>query len=107
MAECIFCKIARKEIPKEFLYEDGDVIAFADINPLAPVHVLVIPRRHISSVNDFMAEDAVLIGKLILAARAIARGRPLVEEDKKCRTSTFTSLAARRLRKIFILYEIM
>ena len=83
MAECIFCKIARKEIPNEFLYEDADVIAFADINPLAPVHVLVIPRRHISSVNDFMAEDAVLIGKLILAARAIAREKRIADDGDK------------------------
>lgn len=70
---CIFCKIANKEIPADIVYEDEAVLAFRDIHPLAPVHVLVIPKRHIASVNDLKDEDAELAGKIILAAQKIAR----------------------------------
>ncbi|MDR3559275.1 MAG: HIT domain-containing protein, partial [Candidatus Pacebacteria bacterium] len=49
---CIFCKIIAKEIPAEIIYEDEDILAFRDINPLAPVHVLVVPKRHVESIND-------------------------------------------------------
>lgn len=83
MTECVFCKIAHGDIPKEFLYEDDDVVAFSDINPLAPVHVLVIPRRHISSVNDFVQTDALLVGKLVLAARAVAQEKKIAEDGYK------------------------
>lgn len=55
MSECIFCKIARKEIPKEFAYEDDDIVAFDDINPVAPVHLLIIPKKHIK--DFFEVED--------------------------------------------------
>jgi histidine triad (HIT) family protein len=69
---CIFCKIVNKEIPADIVYEDEDVLAFKDIHPLAPVHILIIPKRHIGSINDLKDEDAALAGKMILAAKKLA-----------------------------------
>ncbi|MCC6485591.1 MAG: histidine triad nucleotide-binding protein [Armatimonadetes bacterium] len=79
MDNCIFCKIARGEIPAQIVYEDSDVVAFEDLNPQAPTHVLVIPRRHISRVSDAKESDALLLGKLTLAANQIAAERGIVE----------------------------
>lgn len=70
--DCIFCKIARGDIPGDIIYTTDDVVAFRDIDPQAPVHVLVIPRRHIPSVNALDAADASLVGRLYLAAREVA-----------------------------------
>ena len=72
MTDCIFCKIAAGEIPAAKLYDDGEVLAFRDINPEAPVHLLVIPRRHIATLNDLTEADAALIGRLYLAAKRVA-----------------------------------
>lgn len=72
MTDCIFCKIAAGEIPAAKLYDDGEVLAFRDINPEAPVHLLLIPRRHISTLNDLTPSDAALISRLYLAARQLA-----------------------------------
>jgi histidine triad (HIT) family protein len=69
---CLFCRIAAGEIPAKLVYEDDDVVAFRDINPQAPTHILIIPRRHIASVNDLEAGDAELVGRLYLAARELA-----------------------------------
>ncbi|HEX6695049.1 MAG TPA: histidine triad nucleotide-binding protein [Longimicrobiales bacterium] len=69
---CIFCKIVNEEIPAAVVYSDDDVIAFRDLHPKAPLHVLIIPRRHISSVNDVEADDAAVLGRLFVAARAVA-----------------------------------
>lgn len=70
MNECIFCKIAGNAIPTEFVYEDAAAVAFRDIQPQAPVHLLVVPRRHVASLND--ATDEKLLGSLLLAARRAA-----------------------------------
>jgi histidine triad (HIT) family protein len=70
---CIFCRIARGEIPSRKVYEDEDVMAFHDINPVAPVHLLVIPRRHVASLADCDASDAPMLGKLFAALPKIAR----------------------------------
>jgi len=70
---CLFCNIAQKKIPATLVYEDDDVVAFKDLNPQAPTHVLVIPRKHIETLNDVQPEDAELIGKVILAAKKIAK----------------------------------
>jgi len=72
MSDCIFCKIVAGEIPAEKVFEDDDVLAFADIQPAAPVHILIIPKRHIATIADADEEDAELLGKLILTAKKIA-----------------------------------
>lgn len=69
---CIFCKIARKEIPAKILFESARIVAFEDLKPQAPFHVLIIPKRHIARVSDIQKQDAVLIGELFLAAKDIA-----------------------------------
>ncbi len=72
MSNCLFCRIVAGEIPAKIAYEDDDVIAFHDLNPQAPLHVLVIPRKHIATINDIQPDDAALIGKLMLAAKQVA-----------------------------------
>jgi len=73
MTDTIFGKIARGEIPADLVYEDEDVVAFRDISPQAPVHILIIPRKSIPTLNDAGPEDAELIGKLFLAAARVAQ----------------------------------
>lgn len=70
--DCLFCKIGAGDIPADVIYETGDVIAFRDINPQAPTHALIIPKRHISSINDLEDDDAATVGSLFLAAKEIA-----------------------------------
>lgn len=72
MNDCIFCKIAAGEIPADIVYDDGEVLAFRDINPEAPVHLLLIPRQHIATLNDLSEADAALVGRLYLAGKQIA-----------------------------------
>ena len=81
--DCVFCKIVRKEIPAEIVYEDEDVIAFRDAHPIAPVHVLVIPKRHIGSIVDISDEDIILVGKLIATAKKIAEDLKISEKGYK------------------------
>jgi len=77
MADCLFCKIARREIPASVVYEDERVLAFNDINPQAPTHLLIIPKRHIATLNDLSTEDDRLVGELVRRAAAIAAERGL------------------------------
>ncbi|MHC4662452.1 MAG: histidine triad nucleotide-binding protein [Planctomycetota bacterium] len=70
--DCIFCKIAAGEIPSEKVYEDDEIIAFRDVNPQAPVHVLFIPKEHLSGVNDINERTAETVGKIFLAAGKVA-----------------------------------
>ena len=79
MSDCLFCRIARKEIPASVVYESERLVAFNDINPQAPLHALVIPKRHIATLNDVTAEDASLVGEMIGAAAAIAREKGYAE----------------------------
>jgi histidine triad (HIT) family protein len=79
-ANCLFCRIASGEIPSKKLHEDEDVVAFHDVNPQAPSHVLIIPRRHIASLDEMTAADTETIGRTILRATAIARELQLHEE---------------------------
>ncbi len=79
----VFTKIINKEIPADILYEDDEVLAFRDIHPLAPVHVLIIPKREISSVNDLAQSDAPLVGKMVLVARDVARLLNISEKGYK------------------------
>ena len=73
MEECVFCKIEKKEIPAEIVYEDDCCLAFRDINPQAPVHILIIPRRHIPSILELKEEDCELMGRMYLVANELAR----------------------------------
>ncbi len=70
--DCIFCKIVKGEIPTTFLYKNDDLIVFRDINPHAPVHILIVPTRHIRSVNDLMEEDAKIVSDMIMAGKMMA-----------------------------------
>ena len=72
-ADCLFCKIAAKQIPSKVVYEDDEVFAFEDIGPQAPTHVLIIPRRHFASLDEAMPEDQAVLGKLQLVAADLAR----------------------------------
>ena len=72
MNDCIFCKIIKKEIPSSIVYEDSEILAFRDINPAAPVHILVIPKKHISCAKDIKVEDEALIGKIFTVINKIA-----------------------------------
>ena len=69
---CLFCKIAAGDIPADKIFEDNEVVAFRDINPAAPTHVLIIPKKHIATMNDAVAEDQSLLGKMMLVAKDIA-----------------------------------
>jgi len=77
MSDCLFCKIANRDIPASIVYEDQRVLAFNDIDPQAPTHVLVIPKRHIASLNEMSVEDDQLVGELVRRAAAIANERGL------------------------------
>ncbi|HLB57002.1 MAG TPA: histidine triad nucleotide-binding protein [Coxiellaceae bacterium] len=70
--DCLFCKIASKEIPTKFVYEDKQIVAFNDIAPQAPHHILIIPRVHIATINDLITENNTLIGDMMLVAKKIA-----------------------------------
>jgi histidine triad (HIT) family protein len=73
--DCLFCKIINREIPGTIVYEDDRVLAFNDINPQAPTHVLLVPKRHISSLNDLGEQDDQIVGELVRRAAAIAAER--------------------------------
>jgi histidine triad (HIT) family protein len=77
MADCLFCKIVERKISASLVYEDERVLAFNDINPQAPTHVLVVPKRHIESLNEIGTEDDQLVGELVRRAAAIAKERGL------------------------------
>jgi len=77
MDDCIFCKIARKEVPAKLIYEDEQVVAFHDINPQAPIHILLVPRKHIASLHDCAEADAALMGHGLIVARNLAEREKL------------------------------
>ena len=78
--DCIFCKIVNKEIPADIVFEDDEMIAFNDISPQAPIHVLVVPKAHISTVNDLDEDHAGLVGRLVLRAQALAEARGIDQD---------------------------
>jgi histidine triad (HIT) family protein len=69
---CLFCNVIEKKIPSDIVYEDEHAIAFRDIRPVAPTHVLVVPRKHVAATRDLGASDAALIGQVMLAAKTVA-----------------------------------
>ena len=80
MEDCIFCKIIRGEIPSTKVYEDDEILAFNDVNPAAPIHILVIPKKHINSLADMKPEDEKLVGKIYGVINKIAEKEGFKDE---------------------------
>jgi histidine triad (HIT) family protein len=87
LEDCVFCKIVGGEIPAKKVYEDDDVLAFEDITPQAPVHTLVIPKKHVATLNDISPGDADLMGKIMLAAIKVAKDKGLGENGYRLVTN--------------------
>jgi histidine triad (HIT) family protein len=79
MDDCLFCKISRKEIPAKLVYDDEEIFAFEDIQPQAPTHILICPRKHLVSLADAEAEDATMLGRMQLIAAKLAAERKLTD----------------------------
>ena len=79
MSDCLFCRIIKREIPASIVYEDDHVLAFNDINPQTPTHVLVVPKRHIASLNDLQPGDDQIVGEIVRRAAALAKERGISE----------------------------
>jgi histidine triad (HIT) family protein len=84
MADTIFSKIIRREIPAQIVYEDDDVLAFRDINPQAPVHVLFVPKEPVATLNDLGPDNIPAVGKLFLAASKFAKQEGFAEDGYRC-----------------------
>lgn len=80
MDDCIFCKIIKKEIPSDMVYEDEELVAFKDINPAAPIHILVVPKKHIPSLVELEKEDEKMIGKIYTVINQIAEQQGVKEK---------------------------
>lgn len=78
--DCIFCKISQGEIPAKILFQDDQVVAFADVNPQAPIHHIIIPRRHIATLNDLNESDLPLLGHMIHTAQSLAKEENIAQE---------------------------
>lgn len=85
---CLFCQIVEGKIAADIIYQDEDVIAFRDIHPQAPIHILIIPRRHASNLNGFTEGDETLLGKLLLTARNIAEELGVAEDGYRININT-------------------
>ncbi|MEA3323058.1 MAG: histidine triad nucleotide-binding protein [Patescibacteria group bacterium] len=83
MKNCIFCKIVQGEISSEFIYESDTVIAFNDVNPIAPVHILIIPRVHIDSMNDINSDNSIIIADMFMTAVEIAKDKGIEKDGYK------------------------
>jgi len=81
--DCLFCKIANGSIPTEFLFENDSLVVFKDINPHAPVHLLIVPKKHIRSINDLTADDMEIVSELIFTARNMANRMGVAESGYK------------------------
>lgn len=79
-SDCIFCRIAAGEVPATMVHTDDDIVAFRDASPQAPTHLLVIPRRHIASLDEADPDDAALLGSLLLRARELARAEGMADD---------------------------
>ena len=80
MNDCLFCKIINKEIPSTVVYEDDEILAFRDIHPVTPVHVLVIPKKHITSLVDLKQEDEAIIGRIYTVINEIAKKEGILDK---------------------------
>ncbi len=92
MEHCLFCRILDRSAPAKFVYEDNDLVAIEDLHPQAPVHLLVIPRKHIASLKDASREDEPVLGRLLTVAAQLARERGL--DSKGYRTVVNTGSSA-------------
>ena len=106
MSECLFCRIVAGEIPADIVAEGDDWVAFRDVNPQAPTHVLIVPRRHVATLNDLAASDAPLIGALVAAAAGIARDEGVVESGYRLTLEHRTNALDSSARGKFALYWI-
>lgn len=88
MGDCVFCRIASGAIPSERLYDDGEVLAIRDINPQAPTHILIMPRRHVASMLELGEADAALIGRIAAVAAQLARREGLEDRGFRLLTNT-------------------
>lgn len=88
MSDCLFCKIAEHQVESDVIYEDDDLVAFHDINPQAPTHILIIPRKHIATVNDAGEEDQDLLGKMVLKARDLAGEQGIASDGYRLAMNT-------------------
>jgi len=91
--DCLFCRIGRKEIPAKLVYEDPEIFAFEDINPQAPEHILICPRKHLVSLREAEAADAALLGRILLVGAQLAKARKSARAFSIC---TCTCSAAAR-----------
>jgi len=78
--DCIFCKIVAGEIPSDTVYQDEEIIAFRDINPQAPVHIVIIPRKHIASLSGLSQDDSALVGRLVTIANKLAEDEGVADK---------------------------
>jgi len=88
MKDCIFCRIIKHEVPAEIVYEDQELIAFPDINPDAPIHILIVPKQHIESLNELEASDTLLAGKILRLAGKIAKEKGIDKSGYRVRINT-------------------
>jgi len=90
MSDCIFCKIISGEIPGKKIYEDDEMLSFLDINPAAPVHFLVVPKRHINNIMEMEAQDAALLGRMLYKAQELAKQQGCEEKGGRFVINTKT-----------------
>jgi histidine triad (HIT) family protein len=83
MANCLFCKIIKGEIPTDFVYQDEDIVAFRDINPKAPVHILIVPKKHIEKLQVVSDNEKSLLGQALLVAKKIAEREKITQSGYK------------------------
>ena len=88
MSECVFCRIVARHMPADIEYEDESVLAFKDLYPKAPVHILIIPKRHISSIAHLAPGDAELIGRCFLTARALGEAKGFADKGYRISVNT-------------------
>jgi histidine triad (HIT) family protein len=88
MTDCLFCKIVQKSIPAKIVYEDDQTLAFDDINPQAPVHTLIIPKKHLAAVQDCRDEESALLAQLLVTCANIAKQKGLSQSGYRIVTNT-------------------
>jgi len=88
VSECVFCRVVARQLPADIEYEDESVLAFKDLYPKAPVHILIVPKRHISSIAQLEPGDAEVIGRCFLAARALGEAKGFAEKGYRISVNT-------------------